>query len=68
MNKTPAPAGFTISFSRHWRSWGWKQTYQEAGQIKKEQWGFQSRRFALADLHAEVERRKSSKQPELAEA
>ncbi len=68
MNKTPAPPGFTISFSRHARSWGWKQTYPEPGQLK-EKWGFRSRRFALADLCAEVEQRKSAKQPaELAEA
>ena len=68
MNKTPAPSGFTISFSRHDRSWGWKQTYPVSGQLK-EKWGFRSRRMALADLHAEVERRKGAKRPaELAEA
>ncbi len=72
MNKTPAPPGFTISFSRHARSWGWKQTYATTDAHDKERWGFRSRRLALADLCTEVEQRKGAKSgakaPVLAEA
>lgn len=57
------PDGFAISFNRYDRSkrWGWKQTKgvvesQIAGHCLQRN-GFKSRRHALQDLIAEVERR-----------
>lgn len=58
MMKTPAPRGFTISFSRHKRGWGWKQTYApDSPEHCCERFGFRTRRDALADLNAELRRR-----------
>lgn len=73
MLKTPVPNGFSIAFSRHGKRWGWKQRYKrESPDHVLEQWGFHTRREALAGLTAEIERRKktasrSRAAPELAQ-
>ena len=57
------PDGYAISFNRYDRNkrWGWKQTKdldasKLAGHVMKRE-GFRSRRIALNDLLAELERR-----------
>lgn len=65
--KAPAPPGFSISFSRHGKRWGWKQIYKaEFPELDTERWGFRRRRDALDDLHAEVAKREAAQQPQAA--
>ncbi len=59
MQKTPVPEGFTIAFCRGKR-WTWKQIYKaDSPDHMKTRAGFKSRRFALADLYSELERRRT---------
>lgn len=53
--KNNPPHGFSLSFSRHKRSWGWKDQYPDANAAyDRERFGFLSRREANADAHAEA--------------
>ena len=59
MQKTPVPEGFTIAFCRGKR-WTWKQIYKvESPDHVPTRGGFLNRRLALADLHAELGRRRT---------
>lgn len=58
--KRAAPAGYTVSFSRHKRSWGWRRSLKanpEHDGVPDERWGFRTRNQALGDLLAELDRR-----------
>lgn len=67
------PDGFTISFNRYdsRKRWGWKQTKgiaasMDAGHVVQRD-GLKSRRAALVDLLAELDRRSTIAPPSAAE-
>ena len=52
MLKSSGPAGYSISFSRHGKRWGWKRRYPQDDGLPNERWGFAKRAEAMADARA----------------